>query len=228
EMLQNILEKLNKIYSFERLSLNRYKKETEELYVTNVFPEDSLYPYIGTFIPIERSIYWEVIEHNIYKNHYVTSENKYLEDTSFLHIGLRQVLIFPLRSKGNIIGTLSLGANQFLSLDKSEIDFFQQLSDQLAVSIENVYLFRKVLQSKEEWEQTFSAVVDVIILVDIDGKIIRLNETGKELLSKYHYVDNINSLLYGITLPKDSIIQRCSSTKQATYEEVKLENENYE
>ena len=228
EMLRHILEKLNKIYPFQRLGLNRFDKETDELYVTNVYPTDTTYPYIGTFIPIEQSIYWEVVEQNNYKNYHLSEEKSYTEDKSFLHIGLQQVLIFPLRSKGNIIGTFSLGTEDTLNFEQAEINFFQQLSDQLAVSIENVFLYQKMLQSKEEWEQTFSAVLDAIVLVDLNGKILRANEAGSALLTKYRCMENIHTLLYETMLPTQSMIQQCASTEQVTYEEIKIAEETYE
>src|SRR5699024_1573349 len=150
-----------------------------------------------TYIPIERSIYWKVIGENQHYNHIVSCGKSYVEDHSFKALSLKQVVIFPLRSKGNIVGTFSLGTENRTVFEPSEINFLQQLSDQLAVSIENVYLYQRVLQGKEEWEHTFSAVVDIILLVDVNGKILRENEAGRTLLYQYdeegHALRNIHS-----------------------------------
>lgn len=230
DMLCNILHKLKMIYPFSRLSLSYYDRDIEKLYVTNVYPSTATYEFIGTNIPIERSIYWKVIEENHHYNHIVSSSD-YVEDHSFKALSLQQVLIFPLRSKGNIVGTFSLGTEITTVFEASEINFLQQLSDQLAVSIENVYLYQRVLQGKEEWEHTFSAVVDIILLVDVNGKILRENEAGRRLLHQYdkagHALRNIHTLLYDTMLPKESMIHRCVETKQAVYEEVKLQNDSY-
>src|SRR5699024_4768355 len=92
-------------------------------------------------------------------------------------------------------------------------------------------LYQRVLQGKEEWEHTFSAVVDIILLVDVNGKILRENEAGRTLLYQYdeagHALRNIHSLLYGTMIPKESMIHRCVETKQAVYEEVKLQDDTY-
>lgn len=230
DMLRNILHKLKMIYPFSRLSLSYYDRDIEKLYVTNVYPSTATYEFIGTYIPIERSIYWKVIEENHHYNHIVSSSD-YVEDHSFKALSLQQVLIFPLRSKGNILGTFSLGTDSMTEFEPSEINFLQQLSDQLAVSIENVYLYQRVLQGKEEWEHTFSAVVDIILLVDVNGKILRENEAGRRLLYQYdeagHALRNIHSLLYDTMIPKESMIHRCVETKQAVYEEVKLQDDTY-
>lgn len=233
EMLRNILGKLQKIYSFNRLSLCDYNKEKEKLHVTNLYPQTTTYKYIGAYIPLENSLYWEVIESKIYKDYKVEKQSHYIEHSSFKSLHLKQVLIFPLYAKGNIIGTFSLGSKEVVQYDDTELSFFQQLSDQLAVSMENVRLFQRVLHGKKEWEQTFSAVMDIILLVDLNGNILRMNQAGEELLEK-HKIDenkykNINHLLYGNLLENNSIIEKCIETKEAVYEELKWgANEYYE
>ena len=60
--------------------------------------------------------------------------------------------------KQKVIGLFSLGSEQIIDYSKQDINFLQQLSDQIAVSTENARLYHEVLHVKNEWEKTFSAV----------------------------------------------------------------------
>lgn len=231
EMLQNSLEKLQKIFSFNHLGLFQFNRDNEQLRVTNIYPKVSTYIHIGTHIPIEGSLYWKVIEANSFINYVVDKADNYIEYPFFTHLQLKQILIFPLYAKGKIIGMFSLGSKEISIYDQTDIGFLQQLSDQLAVSMENVRLYQEVLNGKTEWEQTFSAVMDMILLVDVNGNILRLNEAAHRLLHMEELEGNrhfpIDQLLYGNAKMKNSFISKCIETKKPTYEELKWNDKYY-
>lgn len=82
----------------------------------------------------------------------------------------------PLFVKGNVIGALMIGSARENAYSEDEIKFIRQLADQLAICIENARLYEQVLSSKIEWEETFRALTDPILLIDRNMDIIRCNE----------------------------------------------------
>lgn len=81
--------------------------------------------------------------------------------------------------KAQVIGLLSIGSEEVIMYDESDLSFFQQFGDQLAVCIENVRLYNEVLTSKKEWEETFRAVSEMIFVVDLEGNILKYNDAAK-------------------------------------------------
>lgn len=179
DMLKNILEKLTQIFRFNRLSLSMLKGN--ELVLTNVFPESSLFLKKGTHFPRENSRYWEVVQTKkaLYWDIQNEREVKYFEQEPLICLNMKSVLLFPLISKEKVIGLLSIGSEVVASYDEADWSFFQQLSDQLAVCLENSRLFNAVLSSKKEWEETFRAVSDQIVFLDCEQNIVRVNDSVK-------------------------------------------------
>jgi two-component system, NtrC family, sensor kinase len=179
EMLKNIFDKLKEIFPLERISLSLY--ENEELILTNVYPAHSLYFPIGFVLPKENSLYWKAIQ-SIKKVFYQIheKEDSYIEHKAYEILGIQSVLLIPLISKGKVIGVLSIGSKEVIQYDEADLSFFQQLCDQLAVCIENARLYNEVLTNKKEWEETFRAVSEMILVVDLQGNILRFNDAAKE------------------------------------------------
>ena len=88
---------------------------------------------------------------------------------------ISSVLTIPLFVRGRVIGVLLLGAGQPNAYHDNELVFCTQLADQLAICVENARLYEEVLQSKREWEETFTAVIDPIFLIDLNFNVIKSN-----------------------------------------------------
>jgi len=111
---------------------------------------------------------------------------------------LKSLSLDPLFVKGNVIGVLMIGSCRENAYSEDEVKFTRQLADQLAICIENARLYEQVLSSKIEWEETFRALTDPILLIDQNLNIIRCNDrldalpgqsTGEPEKSKcYRYV----------------------------------------
>jgi two-component system, NtrC family, sensor kinase len=182
DMLKNIFDKLKEIFQIDRISLSFY--ENDKLILTNVYPDHSLYFPIGFALPKEHSLYWKVIQ-SLEKIFYeVQAKNdSYIENKVYEKLGIQSVLLIPLIRKGKVIGVLSIGSKEVIQYDEADCSFFQQLCDQLAVCIENARLYHEVLTSKKEWEETFRAVSVMILVVDLQGNILRYNDAAKEFFS---------------------------------------------
>ncbi|GIN97435.1 hypothetical protein J6TS1_33050 [Siminovitchia terrae] len=228
DMLKNILEKLQQIFPLKRLSLAIFK--SGQLILTNVYPRDYAHVDVGNPIQKAGSLYWEVADSGNSYVYLVDQDNrkKYNEISAFEKLELRQVLVFPLFGKGRILGVLSLGSTWKKEYDGEDLSFLQQLSDQLAVCIENVRLYNEVLNSKKEWEQTFLGVADPIMLVDLNGHILRCNGSAYsffQLSGKNVSYITLDDLLYGQQVESDSPFQETRNTKEMAYREITLDDQ---
>ncbi len=227
DILQFILKKMRPFFSFSYLGLFELHYESEQLHVHTIYPKVDSYQQIGPILQQDHSLYWEVVQDNKYRNYILNKTDSYIELEPFKHLELRQVIIFPMYVQGKIIGLFSLGSNEVIEYDADDLRFFQQLTDQIAVSHENVRLYREVLQKKNEWEQTFTAVKDPIFLVDLEGNIVQANETAKDFFHLQENNLNLHDVLYGENVPSETIMERCIKEQNAINEELKLFNKAY-
>ena len=84
------------------------------------------------------------------------------------------VTLIPLLVKEKVIGVLEVISDQ--GFDESDLLFLEQVADQLAVGLENARLYNEVWQHKQEWEITFSAVTDLLLFINRDCRIQRVNQ----------------------------------------------------
>ncbi len=85
------------------------------------------------------------------------------------------VALAPLLVKGSAQGILLVGSLENSVYSASELSFVQQLSDQLAICILNAKLYKQVSRAKSEWETTFNAVTEPMVLIDRNFNIVRSN-----------------------------------------------------
>jgi two-component system NtrC family sensor kinase len=180
DMLRNVLEKLNTIVPIERISLSIM--DGTDLILTNVYPPYSFSIEPGSVIIKENSLYWNVLKTGkpCFLSERKPEERTWFEEDSFYRIGIKSLFLFPLLIKGKVTGILSLGSKERVKNDPSDFAFFQQLSDQLAVCLENTRLFNEILNAKKQWEETFQAVSDSIFVTNFDGIIVQSNKTAEQ------------------------------------------------
>ncbi|WP_096199465.1 sensor histidine kinase [Bacillus sp. FJAT-45350] len=205
EMLENVMKKLEKLYKVDRLSLSIY--ENKQLILTNVYPVDSFFLKLGEVLPEQDSLYYKAVYSREALFHSVKNPNELsnIEQATIQTLNIKSLFVFPLLSKNSVSGILSLGSNEIVEFDERDVTFLQQLADQLAVCIENSRLYHAVLHGKKEWEETFRAVEDLLIFVDMDYRIIRFNDAVKSF-----YQINDDSL-YGQSI-KDVITYKASKS----------------
>lgn len=182
EIFKNVVHKLNHIIEFDRISLSLLKNN--RLFLTNVFPSNALFLEQGAEIPNENSIYWQVLDNkNILHLSLSSSTKSFFEKESLEQLKIKSLLVLPVYSKSKTIGVLSVGSKKMITWDPTDQEFLEQLTNQLAVSIENTNLYNEVLRSKKEWEDTFETVDDMLILFNTRKKIMRYNEAAKRILT---------------------------------------------
>jgi len=88
---------------------------------------------------------------------------------------LRSLAITPMFKRDEVIGALIVGSVGADSYDETDLSFVQHLTDQLSISIQNARLYKQVSRAKDEWESTFMAVTDPIMLIDTDYNVLLHN-----------------------------------------------------
>jgi two-component system NtrC family sensor kinase len=228
DMLKNVMDKLQKIFSFDYLSLSML--DNGKLTISNVYPHTRMDIPPGTVLHQDDSLCWKAIHERKALLHTIVSSTEqkshYIEERILPNFNITQMLIVPLFSKKRPIGVLNLGSTSSSTYNHSDLLFLQQLADQLAVCIENSQLYNAVLQSKREWERTFSAVADLLLYVDMDYRISRFNQAVCEFLDLTEdeiYGKKCDKLLRAQTHTWTPCpLTECYRTKQTAYQRLPL------
>ena len=94
--------------------------------------------------------------------------------------GIQTLVGFPLQAKGKIVGTITLLSHSPRELSKREINLLESIGYQIGIALENAKLFTNVAKAKSEWETTFDAVTEGIIIIDKNYRIIHANKDAHE------------------------------------------------
>jgi two-component system, NtrC family, sensor kinase len=88
------------------------------------------------------------------------------------HAAIAEPLLYHDRLVGVITMLLRDPGRTFSPADRETLTLF---ATQAAVAIQNAALFGEVAQAKTQWENTFDAAADMIALLDIDCRVLRVN-----------------------------------------------------
>ena len=141
-------------------------------------------PCNGLVVP-RNSVLWEIIrkqQEQVYLC--ISGDGEFLDQLHIRELELCCLIANPLRVKQNIIGMLVIGTRENDTYSQNDLNFARQLADQLAICIQNRRLYEEVVQAKREWEETFRALADPLLLTDLDYNV---------LLDNGRYVDSIDS-----------------------------------
>ena len=88
----------------------------------------------------------------------------------------------PIPGRERPWGILSAATRADRDFGPEDLEFLQAVANVLAVALEQEDLRQKISKSSYEWRITFDAMPHPILLVDqLDGRIVRLNEAAREL-----------------------------------------------
>ncbi|WP_432821696.1 ATP-binding protein [Trichloromonas sp.] len=95
---------------------------------------------------------------------------------------LKCLAVAPLLKRDEVFGSLIVGSSGEDAYREADLRFVQHLADQLSISIQNARLYKQVSRAKKEWEETFKAVTDPILLIDTDYNVLQHNDRLPEEL----------------------------------------------
>jgi PAS domain S-box-containing protein len=93
-------------------------------------------------------------------------------------IGIQSLVGIPLLAKGKAIGVITLSSRSLHHLTQREIHLLESIGIQIGLALENAILFSAVAKAKSEWETTFDAVTDLIVIRDRSHRILRANKAA--------------------------------------------------
>jgi two-component system NtrC family sensor kinase len=218
DILKNMIDKLSVLVHFDHLSILLLRNNN--LTLTNVYPHDSHYMEIGSAILNEHSLYWSALNNRqIIFERLNDSYASFYEKEYLTVLRLRTILVLPIYSKNKKIGVLSIGRHDESNWSIDDLAFLEQLTDHLAVSIENAQLYSEVLRAKQEWEDTFKAVDDMIIVFDKDLNVLQYNDSVKtffEISGKSNF--------FILEEPCKTLIRETFQSQKTGYQEIHLQN----
>ncbi|EOZ98759.1 diguanylate cyclase/phosphodiesterase (GGDEF & EAL domains) with PAS/PAC sensor(s) [Indibacter alkaliphilus LW1] len=109
--------------------------------------------------------------------------------------GITSALGIPLLCNEKIVGVLVIGTQHELSFLQKYVKIFQQLEQFIGSEIN-----RKRLEN--DLEHLFDAIPDIICITDLQGKFLKINKAGCELLG-YHEDEIINATFKKFLHPED-------------------------
>ncbi len=87
----------------------------------------------------------------------------------------------PIAGRERPWGVLSAASRADRDFRPEDLEFLQAMANILAVALEQEELQQKISKSSYEWRITFDAMPHPVLLMEPDGRIVRLNEAAREL-----------------------------------------------
>jgi two-component system NtrC family sensor kinase len=89
--------------------------------------------------------------------------------------GVRDVLVTPLKARGETLGALVVGYRGEHEFNVEEKKLLEGLAEMAALALDHARLFETLGTAKRIWEKTFDAIPDGIIVHDHQMRIVRCN-----------------------------------------------------
>jgi signal transduction histidine kinase len=132
----------------------------------------------------------------------------------------------PLRTRGPALGALLVCRYGEISFTRQEMELMKSVSDQLAMTIENIALVEILHRGKTEWEKTVDALKDLVVILDLKGQIIRVNRAFANAFRRqpqWMIGRNFFSVVYGRRVaPENCPVKKTLATGKRHESELQL------
>ncbi|MDO8568165.1 MAG: PAS domain S-box protein [Dehalococcoidales bacterium] len=107
--------------------------------------------------------------------------------------GLQSLLVVPLMSKAELVGTLGVGSRSVHTFSADEVDLLRAIGDQIGMAVENSRLYERerlsaeaLRASERNYRELFENASDAIWVHDLNGKILAVNSALARLTGYEH------------------------------------------
>jgi len=117
---------------------------------------------------------------------------------------LNEIVCIPLLTQKKVLGLLYVTNDGVLEVRQERSEFLTTIGQQIGTAIENAQLFDSVERAKTELEISFDAIQHSIFIVDIRGRIYRINRTSESVYGKLFGEltgKKYTQVLYGLDQP---------------------------
>ena len=105
------------------------------------------------------------------------------------HEGLRAQLIVPMKSGGDVVGTICVAARHERDFDYGEVELLTAIGGQIGIALDKADLFElqlsmteRLRRSEAKYRELFQNASDAILIHDLDGGITDVNNACERLL----------------------------------------------
>ncbi|HAA89778.1 MAG TPA: histidine kinase [Peptococcaceae bacterium] len=175
EIIEGVYNELKRVIPFSRISILTLKNG--RLFLDSFSPPDGFCRKGMEILPDWSRVLWDAVSN---ARLILWNVEDGIADRHLMTLGIRVAVINPLVVKNEVLGLFVVSSFDQVEYDKTDLYFIRQLAYQLALSLWNQKLFAEVAQAKQEWEATFKAVRDLIIVIDSNLKILRVNPAASQ------------------------------------------------
>jgi len=105
-----------------------------------------------------------------------------VDDATSFHT--RTMLAVPIKARGRAIGVIEALNPAAGIFDKDAQRLLLAVADLAAVAIRNAELYERVRQAERRYESLFNESTDPIIVLDLDGRVLNLNQRAVGMLGR--------------------------------------------
>lgn len=189
EIIENVIPKLQALVYFDTLSLyviERGNLVNRAVFVTNNHAggvingtpgdekQEAEQEETGT-----NEALWQVLKKKKTMRYHTTAGSP--EPSNQKEQDRTSLILIPLLVKEKVIGVLEVECR--CGFEESDLPFLEQVADQLAVCLENARLYNEIWQRKQEWEITFSAVTDLLVFINRNCEVQRVNKAAMDFFT---------------------------------------------
>ncbi len=141
----------------------------EKDYETEKILKDRVYPIEGT--AFEKAVHTGVtvmVNDTAQKDSWINQQ--------LFREGIRSSLVFPLKYKGKVIGTINFESKQAGHFSEDHVSFLRQMSAGLAISIENALLLDEIKASEEKYRTVVEGTLDGVCVIGENYQLKYVNE----------------------------------------------------
>lgn len=94
-------------------------------------------------------------------------------------------IVAPLRARGRTVGVVMVtNTHSNRPFDEADLDLVSTLADRAGVAVENSRLFRESQEQRRHLETVISQMVDGVVIVDRDARVVTANDSAQRMLGK--------------------------------------------
>jgi len=102
---------------------------------------------------------------------------------------LQAQLVVPMKSRGEVVGTISVATHRKREFDVAEIELLTAIANQIGIAIDEARCYQEYIstidllrQSEADYRELFQNASDAIIIHDLEGNITDANKACEKLL----------------------------------------------
>lgn len=88
---------------------------------------------------------------------------------------LSTLMLVRIPGKDAPLGLLAIGSSAPRPFQTEEMNYVVNLANLLGLTVQNLALIESVSSSHRQWEDTFDSIDDLVLVHDVDGKILKVN-----------------------------------------------------